>query len=82
MQAHDNDIDRTAGLFIVRHGANASTAARLKYEELTLAGYAASADTAIKVLAAIRLLSKGPTELKAASEQGASEREPESFLSA
>jgi hypothetical protein len=46
-------ITRTAGLFIVRYGADAPQAAQRKYEELTAAGYATSADTARKVLAEI-----------------------------
>ena len=46
-------ITRTAGLFIVKYGADAPQAAQRKYEELTAAGYATSAETGRKVLAAI-----------------------------
>ncbi len=53
MQGDDIIIVRTAGLFIQKHGADAPGAARRKFAELTEAGYATSAETATKVLAAI-----------------------------
>jgi hypothetical protein len=46
-------ICRTAGLFILRHGAEAPREAQRKYEELAAAGYPRSAETAKKVLSAI-----------------------------
>jgi hypothetical protein len=53
MQLADIDIMRTAGLFVVRYGAEAPEAAQRRFEALTRAGYSTSAATGIKVLAAI-----------------------------